>query len=99
MKWFISQPMNGRTDNEILKERNEIIDTIKAQNVDDEIIDSLFEDVPHDAKPLWYLGESIKKLSEADIAYFANGWMSARGCKIEHECALQYGLTIIEDNN
>lgn len=36
-------------------------------------------------------------LSTADVAYFAKGWEEARGCKLEHECAIQYGIDVIED--
>lgn len=35
------------------------------------------------------------RLAEADIAYFAKGWQYARGCKIEYECALKYGIKVI----
>ena len=47
-------------------------------------------------RPLWFLGESLKLLATADIAYFATGWEGARGCKIEHTCAEEYGVRIIE---
>jgi len=40
-------------------------------------------------------GKKIK-LSTADVAYFAEGWDEARGCKIEHECAVEYGINRIE---
>lgn len=35
-------------------------------------------------------------LATADVAYFASGWKNARGCKIEHICAEQYGIKIVE---
>lgn len=97
-KLFISQPMRGKTDEEILYERTKAIDkAIAATGESVEVIDSFFEKAPVDAKPMWYLGESIKLLAEADIAYFAAGWQDARGCKIEHTCAVEYGIeTIIE---
>jgi hypothetical protein len=34
-------------------------------------------------------------MSECTTVYFAKGWENARGCKIEHEVALQYGMEII----
>lgn len=96
-KLFISQPMRGKTDEEILKEREQAINTAKAYLDDDvEVIDSFFKDAPVDAKPLWFLGESIKLLAEADVAYFANGWEETRGCVIEHQCALAYDVTVIQ---
>ena len=98
MKLFISQPMNGKSDEQILAERQHAV--VQAHEITGcdsiEIIDSFFQDAPVEAKPLWYLGESIKLLAEADVAYFADGWREARGCKIEHECAIQYGINTIE---
>lgn len=94
-KLFISQPMNSRTNDEIKEERDKIIATVKKTYNDLEVLESFFKDVPHDAKPLWYLGESIKLLSEADIVVFAKGWNKARGCKIEHQCAVDYGKKIV----
>lgn len=98
MKLFISQPMRGKTDEEILAVREKAIQSAKnalrSENV--EVIDSFFQAAPVDAKPLWYLGESLKLLATADIAYFAEGWEKARGCKIEHTCAVEYGIKTIE---
>ena len=95
-KLFISQPMNGKTDEEIKAVREAIVaDVSKLVNDDVEIIDSFFENAPHDARPLWFLGKSLELLSTADCAYFAEGWEKARGCMIEHECAVQYGIDIV----
>ena len=98
-KLFISQPMRDKTDEEIKSERNDIIGKVKERYPDTEIevIDSFFENAPHDAKPLWFLGKSLELLSTADIAYFADGWEEYRGCSIEHKCAIEYGINIIQD--
>ena len=97
-KIFISQPMNGKTTEEIEDERNYIIGRLR-ENESVEIIDSFFKNEPHDSKPLWYLGESIKLISEADVVFFCNGWQTARGCQIEHDCALEYGIdTMYEED-
>lgn len=96
-KVFVSQPMKGKTDEEILEERNEAVAAAKKKLKDEvELIDSFFCGAPADAKPAWYLGEAIKMLSTADIVFFAKGWEDARGCKIEHRVALEYGIPIIE---
>lgn len=96
-KLFISQPMKGKTDEEIIAEREKAIQRAKEALHDDvEIIESFFQDAPVEARPLWYLAESLKLLAGADVAYFARGWENARGCKIEHTCALEYGIDVIE---
>ena len=93
---FISQPMNNKTNDEIKAEREKAIHRAKELCEDIEVIDSFFENAPHDAKPLWFLSKSLELLSTADYAYFAEGWKNARGCRIENECALLYGIPIIE---
>lgn len=96
-KLFISQPMRGKTDAEILAERSNAIQAAKDSVKDEiEVIDSFFQDAPVDATPLWYLGESLKLLATADVAYFAPGWDKARGCKIENLFAKEYGVHVIE---
>ena len=97
-KLFISQPMRGKTDEEILAERKKAIESAE-RNLGEpvEVIDSFFQNAPADARPLWFLGKSLKLLSTADIAYFAKGWEDARGCRIENQCAVEYGIEVIED--
>lgn len=96
-KLFISQPMKGKSNTDILSERQKAI-KIAEKLIEEpvEVIDSFFKDAPVDAKPLWFLGKSLELLSTADIAYFASGWKEARGCKIEHTCAVEYGIDKIE---
>ena len=97
-KLFISQPMRGKTDEEIIAERKKAIESAE-RNLGEpvEVIDSFFQNAPADARPLWFLGKSLELLSTADIAYFAKGWEDARGCRIENQCAIEYGIEVIED--
>lgn len=97
-KLFISQPMKGKTDEEILRERERAIESAQ-RNLGEpvEVIDSFFQSAPADASHLWFLGKSLELLSTADVAYFAQGWEEARGCRIENLCAVEYGITVIED--
>lgn len=98
-KLFISQPMRGKTDKEILAEREKAIASAErflGEKV--EVIDSFFQNVPEvENRPLWCLGESLKLLATADVAYFAKGWELYRGCRIENTCAVEYGIDVIED--
>ena len=98
-KLFISQPMEGKTDEEILAVREKAIASAKDKVDEDvEVIDSFIQNAPHDAKPLWLLGKALELLATADIAYFAKGWEEARGCRIENQCALDYEIPmVIED--
>ena len=95
-KLFISQPMRGKTDEEILNERDmAVYAAIEELDEEVEVIESFFQGAPADAKPLWFLGKSLELLAEADIAYFAPGWQDARGCRIEHISAVEYGIPVI----
>lgn len=97
-KLFISQPMRGKTDEEILATREKAIKSAEEKIGEPvEVIDSFFQSAPADARPLWYLGKSLELLATADIAYFVEGWAMARGCKIEHTCATEYGIDRIEE--
>ena len=90
-KLFISQPMNGKTNEFIEAERKEAI--AKATEVlgePVEVIDSFFKNAPHDAKPLWFLGKSFELLSTADAVAFCKDWRKYRGCKMEATATHEY---------
>ena len=98
-KVFISQPMKDKTNQEIEQERKEIIEKAEKYFGEIEVIDSFFKDAPHDAKPLWFLGKSLELLSNANVIVLGKGWGCSRGCRIEHECAIQYGISVIYIEN
>lgn len=101
-KIMISQPMNGLTEEQIIETRNRFLKF--AENEKFEIVNTYFQDewYSNDAMtkrgvvqiPLCFLAKSLENMSLCHIAYFAKGWENARGCRIEHEAALQYGLEI-----
>lgn len=98
IKLFISQPMRDKSDEEILAVREQAIESVKRNLGEDvEVIDSFFQNAPHDTNPLWCLAKSIELMGTADVVYFAKDWEKYRGCRIENECACEYGLTVIED--
>ena len=98
-KVFLSQPMKDLTESEILAKRQEYIEMVKRlKGADTEILDTYFTEEPEGGNvPLKYLAMSIELLADADAAFFADGWRSARGCVIEHICCVRYGIPIIYD--
>ena len=77
-KLFISQPMRGKTNEEIMAVREKAIESAERELGEKvEVIDSFFKDAPVDANPLWYLAKSLELLSTADVAYFAKDWEEA----------------------
>jgi hypothetical protein len=106
-KVMISQPMNGFTDEQISETRNKFLDFAAKENL--KVVNTYFKDewfakielnnVGVIQVPIYYLAKALEKMSHCHIVYFAKGWENARGCKIEHEVALQYGLSIIYEEN
>lgn len=95
MKVFISLPMKGKTDEEILAERADAFTLIKSLRPDAELIDNFFDE-PLDEKHggLKYLVKSLELLDDADGVWMLKGWEYARGCKLEHEIAFAYGIPV-----
>jgi len=102
-KLFISQPMKGKSPEEIQRERDYAIETAKITLDIDEIkvLDTYFKDFNPEggSVPLKFLARSLAMLADADIAYFARGWHEARGCLIEMECAKRYQIECLYDPN
>ena len=95
IKVFISQPMAGLTDKEILERREQLIEMTKHWFRDDtlEFIDSFTksEDIVGRGR-IAMLGDSIAMMCDADLAVFARGWDKSAGCKVEHEVCVQYNI-------
>lgn len=87
--------MKGKTDEEILKEREKAIASAKRNFVEDEeieVIDSFFQSAPADARPLWFLGKSLELLSTADIVYFAKDGKTQEAAALKIPVPLSMGL-------
>lgn len=96
-KYFISQPMNGKTIQEIKEERKFIVNHLES--IGNTVIDSVFDVQCKDENDaIKLLGKCIEKIAEADVVVFMHGWNKARGCKIEHEVAVEYNKRIIYMN-
>lgn len=103
MKAMLSQPMAGKTDEEIKRTRENAIKELKERGY--EVVNTLFTDEWYSKDsmksrgveniPLCFLAKSLENMSLCNAAYFCKGWENARGCKIEHDVAVAYGLDII----
>lgn len=107
MKAMLSQPMAGKTDEEIIATREKAIKVLKSKGY--EIVNTLFTDEWYSNEcmkargvvqiPLCFLAKSLENMSLCHAAYFCKGWEKARGCRIEHEAAVAYGLEIIYEED
>lgn len=93
MKVFLSQPMRGKTHEEILSSIREVQEflTKYLDSTNVEIIES-YSPRNKNKEPLVALGDSIKDLSKADLVVFLNDWNQYRGCIIEHHTAKIYEI-------
>ena len=106
MKVFISVPMRGRTDEEIAKAiavaKSKLSEMADKNNEPVEYVDN-FVPMPSEADikdyAMWCLGGAIQKMAKCDTIYFCPGWDEARGCIIERQVAIQYGLTRLYQDN
>lgn len=102
-KAMLSQPMAGKTEEEIINTRNRAVAELEKRGF--EIVNTLFTDEWYSQQamkqrgvvqiPLCFLAKSLENMSLCHAAYFCKGWENARGCRIEHEAAKAYGLEII----
>ena len=91
---FISQPMSGKSDAEILTVREEVKAIIREKYGDNVFIIDSF--IKSNKSPVYMLGTAISLMSSADVVFFAKGWEHSRGCKIEHQVAESYGIECVE---
>ena len=106
-KAMLSQPMGGKTNEEIVATREGAIAYLKAQGF--EVVNTLFTDEWYSEnafeargvvnRPLCFLAKSLENMSLCHVAYFVKGWENARGCRIEHQAALDYGMYIIYEED
>lgn len=94
-KLFVSVPMKGRTEEEIkasIQKMKKIAEIYEDEEL--ELIDSYIEDnPPKDSKEaVWYLGESLKKLAQADLFIGIDEAYDWNDCSIEKDTAYRYGI-------
>lgn len=105
-KAMISQPMAGKADGEIVEARDKAIAKLEAMGY--EVVNTLFTDEWYSDEameergvvqvPLCFLAKSLENMSLCHAAYFPKGWENARGCRIEHDAAVAYGLDVIYED-
>lgn len=91
LKIMISQPMRGKTNEQIREERAELVKRLEKDKF--EVVDTIFtEEAPKGCnEAIYYLAKSIEAISKVDIVYFMKDWEEARGCRIENKICQDYG--------
>lgn len=102
MKVFISMPMKSKSTEqvrqEMLKVQQYIVSKLSNLQFIDSVIDGADKDIAikGDDAGVWFLGESLKLMSEADLVFFVNDWKDYRGCAVERMVAERYGKFYID---
>lgn len=106
-KAMLSQPMAGKSEEEIIATRNKAIKALEDMGY--EVVNTLFIDEWYKPEnmtargvvniPLCFLAKSLENMSKCHAAYFCDGWDKTRGCVVEHQAALMYGLKTIYEKN
>jgi len=90
---FVSQPMRGYSEEDILRERERALKAAKYYLGVDEVVE-IPSYIPQikDKNPVQCIGASVSLMADADLVIFCRGWYGARGCRVEHAVASEYGL-------
>ena len=98
----ISQPMRGMSPEQVEAVRKEAEKDVISMGFKpyENVYDESFSEqaVPENCKHpgILAMAGALERLSQADALYLAPGWSSARGCRIEYEVALSFGMAIIQ---
>lgn len=106
-KAMLSQPMAGKSDEEIIATREKAIKVLEEKGY--EVVNTPFTDEWYSTEnmeargvvqiPLFSLAKSLENMSLCHAVYFCDGWKVARGCLIEHGAALNYGLEMLYEDD
>lgn len=105
-KAMISQPMAGETDEQIAATRERAKAKLEAMGyevVNTQFTDEWYSDGAMKERgvvqvPLCFLAKSLENMSLCHAAYFCKGWENARGCRIELDVAVAYGLEVLYED-
>lgn len=98
--------MAGKIDEEIIEDRERAVAALTAKGY--EVVNTYFSDKWYSDEameergvvqvPLCYLAKSLENMSLCYTAYFCKGWEDARGCRIEYDAAVAYGLEVLYED-
>lgn len=109
MTAMISQPMNKISEDEIVRVKSKAITTLESMGYS--VINTYWKDDYYGMEegilkknevknvPLYFVARALNAMSRCDAIYFCQGWETARGCKVEHQAAIEYGLKCIYEED
>lgn len=96
-KVFLSLPMSGKTNNDIMDQMKEMKEqfTKDYPDIDAEFVDNFIQDLSYGSyknPAVVFLAEAIRKLADCDYIYLGKGFENARGCLVEDYISAHYGI-------
>lgn len=104
MKAMVSQPMGGKSEEEIAQVQVKALKCLTEKGysvLDTNFTDDWFNEQTSGSsdfvihRPLYFLAKSLEAMAYCSAVYFCKGWKDYRGCRLEHDAAVAYGLDII----
>ena len=97
----ISQPMKGIDPDKVKLQREKAEAAVKLAGY--EPIDNIYrDDFNYDVADetvinpaMWHMGLALARLSRAHAIYMCDGWGTARGCRMEHQAAVAFGVEVM----
>ena len=95
---FIAQPWQGRTEEEVIRERCAIADKLRQIYGEIEIIANFSPALNAINGPIAVraFAKEVEMLSDARVAAFGPGWSGDRGCRALHVVCKAFGMTVVE---
>lgn len=93
---MIVQPMRDMPESEIRATKAKAEKKLNAMGI--EVLNTFFEDYPQAVGknvPLTFLSRALSRMADCDLVYFCKGWEKNRGCLVEHQAAMMYGLALM----
>lgn len=102
-KAMISQPMAGLSADEITERRERAAEALEAMGyeVEDTVFDfeqAMLDELRVANEAVYYFSASIEAMSMCDAVCFLDGFEKARGCRLEHEVAVAYGIEVLYEH-
>lgn len=103
-KVFLCLPMSGRTEEDILKEIDEMKECSMHYFLDNHpgcdilyMTNYISEAEEESDNPVFLLGRGIMTMmSQADVCLFSKNWKDSKGCRVEHDIAEAYDIDIMD---
>ena len=100
MKVAISQPMKGKSVEQIEQERADLVKLLSEKGYDVENTVFTFSDRLLENRSIFFcLGKGLDRIisliTAMNVVVFTDGWEDSYGCRLEHDCCKAYGIPIL----